>query len=140
MFSNKRLNALKSIKSLDPSFYCAGVVGEFISLYLLNEVFAKKLQNYYRIDNKKPELDKIQTQVLTASLKHFSLIFNESDLKLIFKGGEGIVGKKSARQLRNGYLHSLSTTDKQEIISKAHTYNNLMRDFLVLCKQKNNNN
>jgi hypothetical protein len=135
MFSSKRLKALGGVALLDPKFHCAGVVGEFISLYLQTEVMAKKIQNYYRTDKNKADLDKIQIQVLKASLKHFSLPFNDSDVSLIFKGGEGLVGKKSARQLRNGYLHSLSPSDKNEIIHKAQQYVAIMEKFLLLYKR-----
>lgn len=138
LLSSKRLTALKNVQSLDPNFHLAGAVGEFIGFYLLCEVLATKLQNYYRADNNKPELDKIQIQALTASLKYFSLTFDNSELKSVFSGGKGLVGKKSARQLRNGYLHSLSATDKQEIINKAPHYNESMKKFLGLLWAKYN--
>ncbi len=136
MLSSKRIKALEGIALLDPKFHCAGVVGEFISLYIQTEVMARKIQNYYRIDKSKTDLDKIQIQVLKASLKHFSLSFNEPDVNLIFKGGEGLVGEKSARQLRNGYLHSLSPSDKDEIINKAPRYIAIMKKFLLVYKKQ----
>jgi len=111
---NKELNA---VLALDPGFSCQGLVGEFISVYIQSEVFAKKLQNYYRTDTKKSGNDELQISTLKAALKHFRITLSESDVALLFKGGSGKKGSKSARQLRNGYLHVLSPEDKKEILS-----------------------
>jgi hypothetical protein len=127
-----RNKELDSVKTLDPQFSCEGDVGIFIGLYLQSEVFAKKLQRYYRTDVKKNGRDELNIAVLKAAINHFKLNFNESDLPLLFKGGPGKQSEKSARQLRNGYLHSLSQNDKTEILAKAEWFSSRLQFFLKL--------
>lgn len=117
-----RNKELKAVQLLDPGFSCQGSVGEFIGLYIQSEVFAKKLQQYYRTDTNKSGRDELQIQTLKAALKHFKVSFTDSDISALFKGGPGKRGSKSARQLRNGYFHALSPEDKKEIMSKVKTY------------------
>lgn len=117
-----RNRELKAVHALDPGFSCQGVVGEFIGAYIQAEVFAKKLQKYYRTDVKNSGNDELQINTLKAALKHFNLTVPEADLSNLFSGGLGKRGSKSARQLRNGYLHALSSEDKKEIISKAKSF------------------
>ena len=52
---NVRNKELRGVLNLDPGFYCQGAVGKFIGLYIQSEVFAKKLQHYYRTDTKSLE-------------------------------------------------------------------------------------
>ena len=120
------------MQTLDPGFSCQGIVGEFISVYIQSEVFAKKLQNYYRTDSKKTGKDELQIQTLKAALRHFNISIPEADISNLFIGGLGIRGSKSARQLRNGYLHSLSTEDKTEIEIKANIFILQSRKFISL--------
>lgn len=125
-----RNKELKSVLALDPGFSCQGLVGEFIGIYIQSEVFAKKLQQYYRTDTKKSGKDELQINVLKAALKHFNIPLPESDIPILFKGGPGKRGSKSARQLRNGYLHALSVEDKKEIMSKANSVIFKLRKFI----------
>jgi len=127
-----RNSEIASVSKLNPNFSCQGVVGEFIDLYLQCEVMAKKLQSYYRSDTGKPGKNELQIQALTASLKHFSINYAPLDLSILFKGGGGTRGKKSARQLRNGYLHNLSPEDGKEIIMNASIFIPNMKAFLLL--------
>ena len=127
----RRNLGLDSVSKNDPGFSCQGVVGEFIGLYLRCEVFATKLQHYYQTD-KQPLQTRLNTQSLSKSLEHFNLHFNSESLLLIYKGGSGKRGSKSARQLRNGYLHELSSADKNEIEKKHSEYVKLMKRFLDL--------
>lgn len=129
--TTRRNLGLDSVSKNDPGFSCQGAVGEFIGLYLRCEVFATKLQQYYQTD-KQPSQTKLNTQSLSKSLAHFNLHFNTEDLLLIYKGGSGKRGSKSARQLRNGYLHELSSADKVEIEQKHSEYMKLMKRFLEL--------
>jgi len=128
---NKSRNAeLNAIRKLDPGFSCQGLVGEFIGLYIQSEVFAKKIQRYYWSDTNKSGKDNLYTRSLKAAMKHFNLEFSERDIKVMFTGGPGNKGMKSARQLRNGYLHSLSPNDANEIRAKASTLIPLLANFL----------
>lgn len=114
-----RASKIRDIYKLKPEFSCQGPVGEFIDCYLLCEVMAKKLQKYYRRDLDKAEINDVQIQVLEAALKHFGVCFSFTEMKDIFSGGKGERGSKSARQLRNGYLHTLSEEDRKEILNRA---------------------
>lgn len=125
-----RNKELESVHALDPGFSCQGEVGEFIGVYIQSEVFAKKLQNYYRKDTNKTGKDELQITTLKAALKHFNLTIPETDISILFKGGSGKRKSKSARQLRNGYLHALSPEDKNEIMSKASTYIPKLKKFI----------
>ena len=125
-----RNKELMAVNSLDPGFSCQGIVGEFIGLYIQSEVYAKKLQSYYRTDTKKSGKDELQVNVLKAAIKHFSISLAELDISSLFSGGPGKRGKKSARQLRNGYLHALSVEDKKEIESQASSYIPKLRRFI----------
>ena len=126
----QRNKELIAVHALDPEFSCQGVVGEFIGVYIQSEVFAKKLQAYYRTDNNKTGKDQLQITTLKAALKHFNIFVLETDISDLFSGGPGKRGSKSARQLRNGYLHALSVEDKKEIESKAKTFISKLREFI----------
>lgn len=130
--AEQRNKELRAVQALDPSFSCQGIVGEFIGVYIQSEVFAKKIQNYYRVDSKKTGKDEIQLQTLKAALKHFNISIPDAEIASLFCGGGGIRGSKSARQLRNGYLHSLATEDKKEIESNAHKFISQSRKFISI--------
>jgi hypothetical protein len=125
-----RNKELKAVHALDPGFSCQGLVGRFIGIYIQSEVFAKKIQHYYRTDTNKSGKDELQINVLKAALKHFNLSFPDSDVSSLFKGGAGKRGSKTARQLGNGYLHALSPDDKKEITSKAESYISKLQKFI----------
>lgn len=126
----QRNKELRIVHSLDPGFSCQGIVGEFIGIYIQSEVFAKKLQTYYRTDSNKTGKDELQINTLKAALKHFNILTLEDDIPNLFRGGPGKRGSKSARQLRNGYLHALSAEDKKEIESKANIFISKLRKFI----------
>lgn len=125
-----RNKELKSVLALEPGFSCQGSVGEFIGVYIQAEVFARKLQQYYRTDTKKSGNDELRIDTLKAALKYFNIPMPEFNIPILFKGGRGNRGSKSARQLRNGYLHTLSVEDKKEIISKANSIIPELRKFI----------
>ena len=127
---NQRRNAgLEDAASKDPGFSCQGKVGEFIGLYLRCELFATRLQHYYQAD-KQYKKGGLNTDMLSKALDHFGFPLDQDKLLSIFKGGEGKRGSKSARQLRNGYLHKLSGPDKLEIIDKYSVLVKEMKRFL----------
>jgi len=127
--TQRRNDGLNNAAIKDPGFSCQGKVGEFVSLYLRCELFATRLQHYYQSDKRHKEAG-LNTDSLSKSLEHFGLHFENEKLLFIFQGGAGKRGKKSARQLRNGYLHQLSDADKSEIIEKHSTLTIEMRRFL----------
>ena len=57
--ANSRNKELAAVRKLDPQFSCQGEIGTFIGLYLQSEVFAKKLQRYYRTDTNKKGKDEL---------------------------------------------------------------------------------
>lgn len=127
---NKRRNSgLEDAASKDPGFSCQGKVGEFIGLYLRCELFATRIQHYYQAD-KQYKKGKLNTEMLSKALEYFAISFAQDKLHAVFKGGEGKRGKKSARQLRNGYLHQLSDPDKLEILDKYFFLVNEMNRLL----------
>jgi len=93
-------------------------------------VFARKLQKYYRTDTKKSGKDELQVNTLKAALKHFNIDIPENDITDLFSGGPGKRGSKSARQLRNGYLHALTSEDKIEIEAKSRSFISKLKNFL----------
>ena len=115
--AQRRNTGLDDAASKDPGFSCQGKVGEFISLYLRCELFATRLQHYYQTD-KQYKQGKLNTDSLSKAFEHFGFPLGKDKLLSIFKGGEGKRGKKSVKQLRNGYLHQLSEADRLEIIEK----------------------
>ena len=127
----RRNNGLADAASKDPGFSCQGKVGEFIGLYLRCEVFATRLQHYYQTD-KQDKKTRLNTPALTKALEHFGLHIENNILLSLFKGAEGKRGKKSARQLRNGYLHQLSEADRNEIINKHSALTNEMQRLLKM--------
>ncbi|MCP5343643.1 MAG: hypothetical protein H7A05_03400 [Pseudomonadales bacterium] len=130
--NKSRNSALGAVLLQDPGFSCQGKVGAFIGVYIQAEVFASKLQTYYCKDKKKTISKNLNITTLSAALLHFSIEFNEDDVRFIFLGGAGEKGKKSARQLRNGYLHALSQQDKNEIVEKYDALYMAINKFLSI--------
>lgn len=129
---NQRRNAgLEGSVAKNPGFSCQGKVGNFISLYLMCDLFATKIQHYYQTD-KQYKKTTLNTNSLKKALSHFGIHFDDNKLLILFTGGGGKRGKKSARQLRNGYLHQLSEADKLEIINKNELLTKEMKRFLTL--------
>lgn len=109
---------------------CQGIIGEFIGICIQSEVFARKLQHYYRTDTRNKGKDELRIDVLSKALEHFNIFHSEDGLSDLFAGGKGYRGRKTARQLRNGYLHSLSPEDRKEILSKATMFIPKLRAFI----------
>lgn len=127
----RRNASLEDAASREIGFSCQGRIGEFIDSYLRCDLFATRLQNFYQRDKvyKKTGLN---TQVLSDAFQYFGLRFSKENILLLFQGGEGKRDKKSARQLRNGYLHELSEHDRVEILRKGGELNAKMNRFLQL--------
>lgn len=112
--NQRRNKSLAEAQENDPGFDCQGIVGKFIGHYLRCEVFATKLQTFYQTDKEYKQTG-LNTRSLAEAFTHFNIHIDNAVLLSIFQGGEGKRGHKSARQLRNGYLHSLSHSDREEI-------------------------
>lgn len=123
--------ALSEITQRSPGFLCQGSLGEFIDRYFVAETVARKLSLYYQEDDNKTKSDRLQVQQLRAALSHFSIVFSEQDVQALFAGGDGKRNTKSARQLRNGYVHSLSSGDRKEIEEKSVKLNPLLAEFIA---------
>lgn len=124
-----RKKELNKIISANPKFECQGVVGQFLDVYLVSEVLIRRLIHYYVKDTSKIETKTFNIKQLKLALAHFDIPFIESKINLLFGGGEGKRGEKTARQLRNGYIHSLSTMDYDEILKKSNIFIPLLEDF-----------
>jgi hypothetical protein len=114
------------IKSEAPDFKQQGKLGEFFDLFLVCEATAKKLINYAGYN------DYNITNIQRAMSMYFP---NESSdfLNNIFLGGDGNKrNHKSCRQLRNGYIHSLSKQDRQEIENRIDVLRNNMNRWINL--------
>lgn len=127
----RRNRGLAEAQSNNPGFDCQGIVGQFVGYYLRCEVFATKLQNFYQTD-KEYKQTKLNTKALTEALIHFNIHFDNDVLLKLFQGGEGKRGTKSARQLRNGYLHQLSNSDRKEIEVNGQWLASEMKKVLTL--------
>ncbi len=113
-----RRAAFQDIVNRRPGFSCQGQLGEFLDDYLVAESLLRRLIIYYASDTGRKVSEKLQTVQIVAAMSHFNLAFHRSDVTDAFEGGPGKRGFKSARQLRNGFLHDLSPEDKEEIIDK----------------------
>ncbi|EGR3963869.1 MULTISPECIES: hypothetical protein [Vibrio] len=110
----RRNQGLSQAESSDPGFGCQGIIGQFVGYYLRCEVFATKLQHFYQTDKGYKQTG-LNTKDFKNALAHFDMHLEDEKVIKIFQGGKGKRGTKSARQLRNGYLHQLSSSDKTEI-------------------------
>jgi len=102
-----------------PGFSCQGKIGDFLDDYLVAESILRRLISYYTTDTNRNLSKNLQTTQIEAAINYFKLSVNPSDIKVVFQGGSGKRGFKSARQLRNGFLHDLNPEDREEIIFKS---------------------
>jgi len=129
--TRRRNESLSGAEEKDPGFSCQGLVGEFIGCYLRCDLFVTRLQNYYQTD-KQYKKTGLNTKTLNEAFNHFGLHFSEEKVLILFQGGTGKRGRKSAKQLRNGYLHQLSKADKDEILTKCSVLIPLMSRLLKM--------
>lgn len=113
-----RRSILAEIANRRPGFSCQGKLGHFLDDYLVAESLLRRLISYYAADTTRKASENLQTIQITAAMSHFNMAVRQSDVIDAFQGGPGKRGFKSARQLRNGYLHDLNPDDREEIISK----------------------
>lgn len=134
--SIQRNGALVEITQRAPGFSCQGSLGMFLDHYFVAEVLARKIMSFYQDDTGKTHSDKMQIQQLNAAISHFNFALSEKDIRTLFLGGEGQRDTKSARQLRNGYVHSLSSADRREIEKNASTLISLLNNFIITAGDK----
>ena len=157
----QRANALKGVLAAKPNFSSDGALSDFLSAYFLCEALANKLIEYLETDNPpmsakskkikcsncgaENECPKKKTSghfktldvgKIKKALIHFSLDFPCDDTDAIFKSGNGIVGQRTARQLRNEYAHSLSLCASEEITQRSAEFLDLMMRFCTSVKNR----
>ncbi|TXI27986.1 MAG: hypothetical protein E6Q60_08375 [Nitrosomonas oligotropha] len=133
----------------------------FLSAYFLCEVLANKLIEYFETDNppanvkskiehsetdnpptnvkskkKKSQFKTLDVRKIKRALTHFSLDFPCDDTDTVFKSGKSKVGKHTARQLRNEYIHSLSLSARKEIAERTPELLGLMSRFCTVVKTR----
>lgn len=160
--SKNRTTALIEIFSGKPNLLIGDGLPDFLSSYFLCEALVRKLIEYFDIDNpvkltipkerkclvcgvdlkipglkiKRNKFKTLNVGKIKKSLAYFEIDFPLSDVDFIFKGGDGISGQRSARQLRNLYAHSLSGCAKKEILERRSNLLDLMDKFCQLINKK----
>ena len=137
LLSKKRRESLKNIADKKIGFSCQGKVGAFIDNYVVCEATATKLVQFYKTDKKLKLGGTLRKDEILNALKHFGFQMLGQDISTVFTGGKGRKGAKSARQLRNGFLHSISDSDKNEIQKKYSQLIKLMNMFLSFFRASN---
>lgn len=133
MAKSLRNQQLDGIILLKPMFSCQGLLGEFVDLYLQCELLARKLIQYYKKDKDLSYSENdFNIADLKRALRHFRIFFSFDDIQILFTGGKGKRNNKSARQLRNGFFHSLSAADKKEILEKGYFLCTVMNRFVMV--------
>lgn len=113
-----RRSILVEIAARRPGFSCQGQIGDFLDDYLVAESLLRRLISYYVTDTAHKAAEYLNTVQIEAAMNHFNIATNQSDVIDAFQGGTGKRGFKSARQLRNGFLHDLNPDDRDEVLSK----------------------
>lgn len=107
-------NALREVIASEPGFKAQGAIGEFLDLWLVCEVLVKKLIMYHKGEKELPF--KWQYNQIPPALDHFGIGYQGERIKPAFSGNQKAKrGAKSARVLRNRYIHTLSKEDRFEI-------------------------
>lgn len=130
--NTQQVKHLKDLATNSPNFKTdKSNLGEFFNLYIICEITARRLVRYYR-EAKSDASNLISPSIDSAVNTFFPSKSNSIDVKKIFEGSEGKRGYKSCRQLRNGYLHSLSSSDKKEIEDRFEDLKTSMSAWLDL--------
>jgi len=132
--NTQRKTELKKITNQSPGFNSQGELGVFFDLFLVCEATARKLIVYYKKEISKTESKIYTINEVKAALNLFSISNSNDDnfVNNIFKSGKGSRGKKTCRQLRNGYFHSLSQKDRAEIESRSEDLTENMKKWIQL--------
>lgn len=128
--NSTRRSVLLEISDRRPGFSCQGKIGDFLDDYLVAESILRRLINYYTTDTNRNASGNLQTAQINAAINHFKITIKPSDITDAFQGGTGKRGFKSARQLRNGFLHDLNPDDQKEIVSKSENIKTLLNRII----------
>ncbi len=156
----KRIVALKALLSAKPDFASDHLLSSFLSSYLLCEALANRLVEYYELDvgaecmakekstlnNRKPEIPPakdskknqfktLRVPTIRKSINHFALHFASADLNSLFKSSNNPGENRTARQLRNSYIHSLSSNAHDEICSRIQEFLDTMGRFIEILSE-----
>lgn len=155
---HQRMKALRSVLLAKPSLLTDVALFDFLSTYFLCEALANRLIEYWEADlppkSVKPPhavtcstcgaeikcstskkrrsgsgFNALDVGNLKKALRHFAINCSIESTEAIFRSGNGIVGQRTVRQLRNGYAHSLSIGAKDEIVSRSGELIYLMGGF-----------
>lgn len=155
--SQKEKDSLINLVSEKPDF-SDKCLSKFFAEYFLCEALAHKLIFFYK-KHKLPQGNKtlkkitctyckrriclptgkkknsnfetLDVGVLKNALMHFSINFPDADADALFKSDMGTVenSNRSARRLRNEYVHNLSVSSRDEIIAESSRLLLLMERF-----------
>ena len=105
----------------------------FINKFVACEFLMKQMIYHYNHDTEKEfcEIRDIQLNMnkLYATIKFFNYDINKEDLKFIFNGDK-TRGRKSCKELRNGFLHSFDSNDGYEIYNRFDSLMDCMDCFI----------
>lgn len=157
----QRAKALNDVFAAKPDLTSDSELSDFLSAYFLCEALANKLIEYMETDDPprsaKPKKTKcsscgtenecpkkkasshfktLDVGKIKKALIHFSLDFPCDDTDTVFKSGNGIVGERTARQLRNGYAHSLSPYAREKIAERAPELLEIMMRFCTVVETR----
>lgn len=109
---------------------------EFLETYIDCETTAHKIVRFYRRDKYARQDASVILDVrkVVNAAGYFGLPMDESRLRALFTGGKGIRGKKTPRQIRNGYLHEKSAPDAIELKRRYTFLQELMQEWLSAVK------
>ncbi len=161
--SYTRAKAIRGVLGEKPDLSSNLALADFLSEYFLCEALANKLIEYFEADvppeavkpkktkcpscgveneisltKRKPSgrFKSLDVGKLKKALVHFTLDFSSDGANSVFASGHGIVGERTARQLRNDYTHSLSSSANKEITERAPQLLNLMIRFLTAVQNR----
>jgi len=104
----------------------------FLDRYIDCESTARKIVKFYKKDryHKTLEQEHINVREVASAAKHFGFPMAAGDVYALFRGGRGIRGEKTPRQLRNAYVHAKKESDALEILEDIDAHNALMQRWL----------
>ncbi len=128
----QRKNALLTLLDDAYSLQNQPDVLSFLDCYIDCEATARKMVKFYKKDryNKTTDQERINVREIANAAKRFNFSISRNDIYALFRGGRGIRGKKTPRQLRNAYVHAKTKTDVSEIVKKQAKHHALMERWL----------
>ena len=127
-----RHSILNDLAKRTPGFACQGKLGAFVDRYLVADALANKLVSFYVTDTSVKATRTLHISQLNSAIRHFSFAFTTEQVRAVFQSGIGARSKKSPRQLRNAYFHSLSKNDRLEIEDRLDELMLLLDNFVVV--------